>query len=608
MKFPVHALETIELTEDSEKKEIIDIMNSLGGLREQETPRFMWPQPASITAESSLKLFDTEYMVSHKPDGYRYVLMCIDIQGTKLSFFIDRKLHIFSVDLPIAGDDVHRGSIFDGELVQSHDGEWSFLIFDVMAFGGRCVTKKNFLERIYCAKKVSMKCSPDYPLLIGYKHFEPFYNLRNLVHNTHLTHDIDGFVFISVRNPVKLNTDWDMLKVKPLTKNSIDFQVKKQGRNYVMYIGNRDAEDGLEEYKIVKPARKFLRELDYKSGQPVIVECLYDLKTNDFEPHSHRIDKHQPNSVMTLNGTLKTIKDNITIEYLVEKSKSAEKWDPRDFTRPAGTRLRDSSKDRPRDLPRERPRERSSTQTTTPFLKFVNEQLPNTLNTFLQEIAKDPSQPFPEMELRIGSIPAKTGKFNAQIPSFIFYKVKNLFSQHLPPGLYMEDSNMVDYFDGPTRYTEFVYSDSSPREIYKTQKKTHSNTTYNLTRQDLFRTVCRISCAAETSEPSSPEELAAANIRYTRKKERTSFKSEDLSRGGFSIDFTKVITKTDQPPIYEIEIEYIPDPLGSPSNPKYIAEMFMRYSCMLIRMINETYQKHPLPPIIPEKTDVATSN
>ena len=125
-----------------------------------------------------------------------------------------------------------------------------------------------------------------------------------------VTQKIDGLVFTPVNDPVKIGTHETMFKWKPRDKNTIDFQFKRKGDLWRLYVQ--------EKGKLIFESE--IRD-EWVAGIPwieedAIIECQYMFNDSPmwWKPILRRHDKTFPNGRRTFYRTLVNIKEDIKME------------------------------------------------------------------------------------------------------------------------------------------------------------------------------------------------------------------------------------------------------------------------------------------------------
>ena len=116
-----------------------------------------------------------------------------------------------------------------------------------------------------------------------------------------------------------------LFKWKPRNLHTFDFKVEERGNDIIAQVNekgeltdyasvSKDTEVGKMFYNALKKLK------EYSSGS--IVECDYNEVTECYDPVLVRTDKTHPNGIFTVDKTLLNIRQNITIEELVNLSKN----------------------------------------------------------------------------------------------------------------------------------------------------------------------------------------------------------------------------------------------------------------------------------------------
>jgi len=341
--------------------------------------RIQFPGAQCVTLDrASLKYFrETEYVVCEKTDGERQMLM----ETNSMMYFLDRKNMAYRVGLNSSSDTT---TLLDGELVVDavEDGSQRilFLIFDVMVFRGRDVTKYALKERLEfglqyvressSSHNMSTKLRQQFPLHFAVKDFYDFKlnkscstgkeDLKKVLTQMKYPHASDGFIFTPKNHPYGASTCKYLLKWKPAELNTVDFLVKVKHNNTNVEVDDdnaflssnlslwvlRKSDDSLVEWrgeanKLVT-TRGELKALllnqnhnhqnqkhqnqslnsdtNYlKSLNGSVWECLY-MRSNErtgWVLHRRREDKDTPNADYTVDRVVKSILDPVTVEDIL---------------------------------------------------------------------------------------------------------------------------------------------------------------------------------------------------------------------------------------------------------------------------------------------------
>jgi len=262
-------------------------------------------QPVSIEYKHFGILTSQPYTVCEKTDGVRYMLLAFMFGNKKRCMFVNRALDMFECALNFRKP-IYEGTILEGELYED-----TFMIYDCLLTSGIVVGNKNFIDRLDDTEKViKMLTVLKYdPIKMKVK---KFYMLNDfeLFMNEYLptvTQKIDGLIFTPIRATIKTGTHETMFKWKPRDKNTIDFQFKKKGTIWRLYVQERG--------KLIFESE--IREDQVPHGvhveEDAIVECQYMHQDEPmwWKPAQRRHDKTYPNGRRTFYRTLVNIKEDI---------------------------------------------------------------------------------------------------------------------------------------------------------------------------------------------------------------------------------------------------------------------------------------------------------
>lgn len=295
---------------------------------------FPAPQPVSLERRDLQKLIDYEYLVCAKSDGMRFILICYG--GN--SYMVDRAFKFYKVNLSFKNNELYKcnepydnklGAIFDGELVLNKQNKWQYVIHDCINIKGENISKNIFpLRYSEITKFINNYCMQENnEFKITSKQFFPFrqLNLLNkLMTENKLDHEIDGIIFTPKYKKVGSYTQYDLFKWKPRHLHTFDFKINKDEKGISAYVNK----NGMHILYAFAPATSieellFIEELNKNCPDFVnnsIVECDYNDIKGTYTPIKLRSDKTYPNSYYTVKKTLSNIKENITIEELIDLS------------------------------------------------------------------------------------------------------------------------------------------------------------------------------------------------------------------------------------------------------------------------------------------------
>jgi len=271
---------------------------------------FPGSQPVSIEYRHFKLLASNPYVVCEKTDGVRFMMLAFMFENKKQCVFLNRALEMFVCPLNF------RKSVYDGTILEGEMYGDTFMIYDILIACGEVVGNTDFLARLKSVEGVkkmltSLKYDPiklkikTFHLMSDYKQFKDVYLPS-------VTQDVDGLIFTPIRDTVKTGTHETMFKWKPRDKNTIDFQIKKRGNIWKMYVQERGKlmfESEIHVNQVPPHAREWMEE-------DAIIECQYMFTDEPmwWKPIIRRYDKTFPNGRRTFYRTLVNIKENISID------------------------------------------------------------------------------------------------------------------------------------------------------------------------------------------------------------------------------------------------------------------------------------------------------
>lgn len=275
---------------------------------------FPGSQPVSIEYKHFDTLRSNPYLVCEKTDGIRFMMLAFMFDHKKKCIFVNRALEMFDCPLNF------RKAVYDGTIVEGEMYGDTFMLYDILMHSGTIVGDKDFLTRLdYIEKFKKMLMSLKYdPVKLKMKTFHLLDDFEDFM-NTYLPsveQEIDGLIFTPIEQPVKTGTHETMFKWKPRDKNTIDFQVKRRGTTWKMYVQERGKlmyESEIEDNWVPLKARGWMEE-------DAIIECQYMFNDSPmwWKPIMRRYDKTFPNSRRTFYRTLVNIKEDIAMEDFLQ--------------------------------------------------------------------------------------------------------------------------------------------------------------------------------------------------------------------------------------------------------------------------------------------------
>ena len=258
------------------------------------------------------------YLVTEKTDGIRYFMYITKYDNKQLILMIGRNLEMYQLPLSIY-DGLYANTIIDGELVDSKDG-YIFNVFDAVQFCGENLMKHGFHSRFGACQELMKMVFPSEkdPFTFRTKAFYPVTGVRDVVQfGREQGYETDGLVFYPTEKGYSAFRQWDLLKWKPLHKNTVDFMLTKTEKNeYAFAVFNKGVHTVIQTI-VVRPSLIQVEiETALLDNDSVVCECKWDSKAYIWLPQMLRRDKHHANDMFTFEKTVLNISENIRLEEL----------------------------------------------------------------------------------------------------------------------------------------------------------------------------------------------------------------------------------------------------------------------------------------------------
>lgn len=286
---------------------IFNHIDSKWGKNEKDYPG---PQPTSIERKHFSQLRRNEYAICDKTDGVRYMLACSMVNDKKMAILVDRKFKGYLIKIRIPREAL-KGTILDGEIVQTHDSKWMFLIYDCVMMSGIDVHEKQLNERLQFAYNFIQKYKYTPEDAVQFK-LKPIYPLDryDIFSQQNQNYNTDGIILIPKNDPVKSGTHLSYFKLKKGCDNTIDFAINKKGHVQLQKNGKlyrtRNTIININDYE---------KDLDFDAYENIVVECQF-VDDKKWKIKLVRDDKNMPNSEYVFKRTLVNITENIKFDEL----------------------------------------------------------------------------------------------------------------------------------------------------------------------------------------------------------------------------------------------------------------------------------------------------
>eukprot|EP01126_Amoeba_proteus_P006073 TRINITY_DN12108_c0_g1_i2.p1 TRINITY_DN12108_c0_g1~~TRINITY_DN12108_c0_g1_i2.p1 ORF type:complete len:689 (-),score=112.73 TRINITY_DN12108_c0_g1_i2:335-2401(-) len=313
---------------------------------------FPGSMPVTFSRRHFKTVQSTDYMVSEKSDGLRFLLLGCP----KGFFFIDRKYSFYQIGGCEKLTDLlypTAVSLLDGELVRHLEkDEPMFLIFDTIMINDVFYGSHPLLQRLHAFKEgitrkfVEGKMYEEMPFNIAAKNFQNKDSLCNVLHcikecktsqgefyryykdsGRGIYHKTDGLILTPTHDPYSMRTVQNLFKWKYLDLQSIDFRVVRSSdkpSDFQMYTGIPGGETecfktSFMDEDVEKINHDWVKN-KIKSNQ-AIMECTYDSMNGVWRYHCLRPDKNTPNFIRVAFDTLLVIAEGVSKDELCERLK-----------------------------------------------------------------------------------------------------------------------------------------------------------------------------------------------------------------------------------------------------------------------------------------------
>ncbi len=272
------------------------------------------PNPVSLEKYHMTHNLKDTHLVAEKNDGVRCLLLLgrtFDSNEEPYMLQVFRNRNMKEIDCVkqekdcsvFVGNKNMDVNLFDGTLV---DGEYveetgEIILFDAVAIGGYDVKGFNLHSRLNTVKTVA-SVLPECDFRIRCKKFHP---LEKAVEIYEESDNADGLILMPIDSPVRTGRHQNMFKWKVLDQCTIDLGY--DGKEFYA-IGD----GGKKEKKIPfrTPTGQFMTNAIY--------ELAPSFTSDEWKIVRHRTDKVQPNHIVTIKKTLNTIRDNISLDDIIE--------------------------------------------------------------------------------------------------------------------------------------------------------------------------------------------------------------------------------------------------------------------------------------------------
>lgn len=333
---------------DDEKKQfVLSVVKRAFGMPEH-VPHVPVDNPVSLDRRNMGHLANENYTVAFKADGIRYLLVLCMYKARPLAAMVNRAGHVFTLYVAAQASHFYNCSVFDGELCEvTGKHEYDFLVFNALIDQGAMLCKKPYHTRLLHVEN-NFSCEPvavkDRPRMQSYifarsrrlhfvrKEYDMAKNMRALQHNIVPRYKIDGFIFTPLDRGVEPGRDEFLLKHK--TDNPIDVLLRIEAEAVNVFVDDNGLLVSLSSTIGMPVHFKPLESETFKSiyegavvyatefGQAATFEHVVEMECRVRDSGLHlsflrlRPDKDGPNNAVTVQRTLRTIRDDIQLDEI----------------------------------------------------------------------------------------------------------------------------------------------------------------------------------------------------------------------------------------------------------------------------------------------------
>ncbi|KAF8394951.1 hypothetical protein HHK36_018890 [Tetracentron sinense] len=310
--------------------------------------QFPGSHPVSLNRDNLQLLRQRYYYATWKADGTRY-MMLLTCDGC---YLIDRNFCFRRVQMrfPLKNtnegiaEKVHNLTLLDGEMVidtmpDTQKQERRYLIYDLMAINQESLIERPFSERWKMLEKEVIE-PRNYERQHIYQSRNPYYRydlesfrvrrkdfwllstvtrlLKEFI--PRLSHDADGLIFQGWDDPYVPRTHEGLLKWKYPEMNSVDFLFEMGDENRPrLFLHERGKKKLMEGNMVIFKDLKLADASEPSSYSGKIIECSWDAEEQVWVCMRIRTDKSTPNEFNTYKKVMRSIRDNITEDVLLNE-------------------------------------------------------------------------------------------------------------------------------------------------------------------------------------------------------------------------------------------------------------------------------------------------
>uniref|UniRef100_I1JLS1 mRNA guanylyltransferase n=1 Tax=Glycine max TaxID=3847 RepID=I1JLS1_SOYBN len=258
--------------------------------------QFPGSHPVSLNRDNLQLLRQRYYYATWKADGTRY-MMLITMDGC---YLIDRSFNFRRVQMRFPCRSTNDRPFYE---------RWKMLEKEVIE------PRNHERHNIYQSRNPYYRYDLE-PFRVRRKDFWLLSTVTKLLKEfiKRLSHEADGLIFQGWDDPYIPRTHEGLLKWKYAYLNSVDFLFEVDGDRELLFLNERGKKKLLEGNRV-----EFTDGSDPSLYSGKIIECSWDFDKLEWKYMRIRTDKSTPNEFNTYRKVLRSIRDNITEEDLLNE-------------------------------------------------------------------------------------------------------------------------------------------------------------------------------------------------------------------------------------------------------------------------------------------------
>ena len=304
--------------------------------------------PVSLEKANIHLLKETEYIISYKADGVRYLLVLCMYKAQPLAAFVDRAGHVYSLYVIAHVTHYQKNCVFDGELCEIEPNIYHYVVFNALIDQGVYLGDFAYVNRLRHVKQnfqaeqlpvlnkrtTFITAMASNTLTFYRKEYDISENIKSFLLLIP-RYKQDGLVFTPSKEGVVPGRNEHLLKWK--SENPIDVHVVLESDQLCLYIDNNGADIPVEDALGVQVdfdehcdrlqsllRGSFLYNRLFGTAAStfdhiVEVSCVF-VRENILQLQFLRLrpDKDGANNVTTVKRTLQTICDNVSLNDIFQ--------------------------------------------------------------------------------------------------------------------------------------------------------------------------------------------------------------------------------------------------------------------------------------------------